>query len=174
MATASPLFDSYRSRHGARPPNLDRQRYPDEVRLITATEGLVDLTTAPINTFHQGVPPGMQVTDSINKYLWVVGPNEVPIAIEGPRPTEQLARGYLSHTNLTGGGNAHCGGELWFIDDSTVIINGASSRYAPRGASELNEVALDFKASGYRTATMGWNDETGASNRYLRGDPQWV
>src|SRR5882672_8818343 len=161
MTTASPLFDNYRSRYHARPPNLDRQQFPDEVRLITAAEGLVDLTTAPTNAFQQGVPPGMQVTDSINKYLWVIGPGEVPVAIEGPRPERQVQRGSLSHTNLTGGGNAHCGGELWFIDDSTVIINGASSRYAPRGASELNEIAVSFKACGYRTATMGWNDETG-------------
>jgi hypothetical protein len=139
-----------------------------------ADEGIGDLSMAPINPFELGVPPGMQVAESINKYLWVVTPDAVPIAVEQPKQGVKVKRGYLSHTNLTGGEPAHCGGELWFVDDSTVVINGGSSRYAPRDAGELDKIARAFKAAGYRTATMGWNDETASSFRYLRGDPQWI
>jgi len=174
MTTASPAFDNYRSVYPARPPDLARQRFADETRLLSSAEGVDDLSIAPIKLFERGVPPGMQVAESINKYLWVVAVNAVPIAIEQPRAGVTVGRGYLSHTNLTGGAAAHCGGELWFTDDSTVILNGGSSRYAPRTKAELDDIARSFKVAGYRAATMGWNDETAASFRSLRGDPQWL
>lgn len=174
MTTASPVFDPFRATYPARDPDLARQRFPDECRQLKSGEGINDLSIAPTKSFELGVPPGMQVSESIAKYLWVVAPVTVPVAIEQPRPGVVVQRGYLSHTNLTGGAPAHCGGELWFLDDSTIVLNGGSSRYAPRSAAELDSAARGFKSAGYRVATMGWNDETASSNRFLRGDPQWL
>lgn len=174
MTTTLQAFKDYRGNYCLRQPDLTNKRFDDEVRLLTVDEGLGELSCAPAKAFERGVPPGMEVTKGINKYLWVIANTEVPIAVEEPGKGTPVDRGYLSHTNLTGGASAYCGGELWFIDDSTVILNGGSSRYPPREAAELEGVAFGFKAAGYRTATMGWNSEAASSFRSLRGDPQWI
>lgn len=172
--TINDAFSTYRGRYLARDPNLASKRNVDELRLLTATEGLQDLTIAPTQSAILGIPPSLQSASGTNKYLWVVMAAAVPIATEQPKEGVSLSRGYLSHTNLTGGMVAHCGGELWFTDDSSVIINGGSGRYPPRGEAELREIASSFKTAGYRTASMGWNEETNQSFRTLRGEPQWI
>jgi hypothetical protein len=172
--TVNNAFAAYRGTYPAREPDLTTRSNDDELRLLSAEEGLRELTIAPIQSPILGIPPSLQSAAGTNKYLWVVAVSAVPIAMEQPQAGVTLSRGCLSHTNLTGGTTAHCGGELWFADDSSVIINGGSGRYPPREAAELQKIATSFKAAGYRTASMGWNDETNRSYRTLRGEPQWI
>ena len=173
MVTVSEAFRSYREHFTMRPPDLTNQRFADEIRLITPEEGLSELTPAPASAPNVGVPPGLGTAESVNKYLWVIAADGVPIALESPARVE-LQRGRLCHTNLTGGASSYCGGELYFIDQTSVVVNGGSGRYPPRSAAELEEVAVSFKAAGYRTASMGWNQETNASYRTVRGELTWL
>lgn len=174
MTTASSKFDEYRAMYPAQKPNLQRKQFDDELRPLALSEGLEELMFSAVRTYEVGTPPCDEKSKGINKYLWVVSQKSVPIALEDLRPGVVLQRGYLSHTNLTGGDEAHCGGEVWFTDQSTVIVNGGSSRYRPRSSAELEKIAASFKSAGYRTATMGWNPETAVPFRALRGDPQWI
>ncbi len=41
------------------------------------------------------------------------------------------------HTNLTGGGRAYLGGELWFTNNSEVYVSGGSGRYPPSDERQL-------------------------------------
>jgi hypothetical protein len=105
--------------------------------------------------------------------LWVIGPEKIPHALEF-LPDVAFHRGYLSHTNLTGGAPAHSGGELWFTTASSIVINGGSGRYPPRSPEELEAVAAAFKGVGFQVASMGWDEEINAPARYLRGTPNWL
>lgn len=166
-------FESYRTKHPARAPNLANQKSADELRQITTAEGLHELAPPPCATAKVGTPPKQAREGVAAKYLWVVASTSVPFALE-QLPNAQLDRGYLSHTNLTGGAQAHSGGEMWFTDPSIIIMNGGSGRYPARSADELDDVAKAFRATGYKVAHMGWDIELNAPARYLRGDPQWL
>jgi hypothetical protein len=172
--TITHSFRVYRESYPVREPHLATKRDDDELRLLNAVEGLQTLNVAPAQSPILGLPPSLQSAAGTNKYLWVVAMADVPIATERLQAGVKLSRGCLSHTNLTGGTVAHCGGELWFADDSSIIVNGGSGRYPPRDAAELEQIAISFKLAGYRTASMGWNDETNRSYRTLRGEPQWI
>ena len=84
-----------------------------------------------------------------------------------------LQSGVCKHTNLTGGEEAHCGGEVWFVSGQRLIINGASGRYPPKGMPELEEIVSAFEAAGYEVWSMGWDPETDRPARILRGGPPW-
>jgi hypothetical protein len=148
-------------------------RFPDELRQLTTAEGLEELAPPPCATAKTGTAPRKAKQAESTKYLWVAAPTTVPFALE-LLPDVELQRGRLSHTNLTGGGQAHSGGEMWFTDEAIIIMNGGSGRYPPRSADELDDVAKAFKATGYKIAHMGWDSETNKPARYLRGDPQWL
>jgi hypothetical protein len=147
--------------------------FEDELRQITLAEGFQSLTLAPNQAATIGVAPAKAKESEDTKYLWVIAADDVPLALERNN-TAKLQRGYLSHTNLTGGADAHSGGELWFTGASVLILNGGSGRYPPRSEAELEQVALAFKAMGYKVANIGWDSETDTPARYLRGDPKWV
>ena len=98
----------------------------------------------------------------------------LPAALEYPSGGTTRQRGSLTHTNLTGGADAHTGGELWFPNSITVKINGGSSRYAPRNQDELLSVARAFKAAGFKAASLGWDKETNTPLRLETGDMTWA
>jgi hypothetical protein len=157
----------------SREPDLANKRFDDELRQLTTAEGLNELQLPPYGAANIGAAPRKAREAESTKYLWVVAQSNVPFALE-MLPNVKFERGRLSHTNLTGGAPAHSGGEMWFTDPSIIIMNGGSGRYPPRSTDELDDVAKAFKAIGYKVAHMGWDTETSAPARYLRGDPQWL
>lgn len=165
-------FADYRRRFAARAPDLATKRDDDELRQISSSEGLEELASPPSSAL-TGVPPRNQGASGTAKYLWAIAPGAVPFALED-LPGARLARGRLSHTNLTGGGLAHCAGEMWFTEPSRLIINGGSGRYPPRSEAELQGVARSFKSTGFEIAHMGWDVGVNRAARYLRGDPAWL
>jgi hypothetical protein len=173
LAGSTQTFAAYRKRFPVRSPDLSRMKFEDELRQIALAEGLQSLTSAPNQAAKTGVAPTKARESEDTKYLWVIAAEDVPLALECNN-TAKLQRGYLSHTNLTGGADAHSGGELWFTDASVLILNGGSGRYPPQSEAELEQAALAFKAMGYKVANMGWDDETDTPARYLRGDPKWI
>ena len=50
----------------------------------------------------------------LQKYLWVIAATSLPFIAEYADVAKDLKRGNVSHTNLTGGLEAHTGGEVWF------------------------------------------------------------
>jgi hypothetical protein len=173
LAGTDTSFEAYRKKYASRDPDLTNKRFADELRQLTTAEGLNELAPPPCAAAKTGNPPTGAKEAESTKYLWVVAPTSVPFALE-LLPDVGLQRGRLSHTNLTGGGRAHSGGEMWFTDASIIIMNGGSGRYPPRSADELDDVARAFKAVGYKVSHMGWDKETNRPVRYLRGDPQWL
>ncbi len=166
-------FDSYRQKYSLRQPDLSKLRYKDELDLIGIGDGLSFFPPSmPVSMF--GPVPKFRNDGKERKYLWSVSPSNVPFALENGANRNKLSRGYLSHTNLTGGLPAFSGGEMWFIDDNTVVINGGSSRYLPRGVEELADVSLAMKACGFKVGHMGWNFGTKRFARFKRGEPTWV
>lgn len=166
-------LESYRKHHSSRHPDLNRMKNEDE-RLLFNDEGLVGrLEEAPAEIWAEGAPSRKRNDQGLRKFLWVVVDTDVPYAEEGGPLSAHVSRGYLSHTNLTGGGAAYCGGELWFRDARQVWVTGGSSRYAPRTAAELDAVVIGFVAAGFAVCSCGWDDETLSPARFFRGGETW-
>ena len=114
-----------------------------------------------------GAPEGQQVSIAsgpfsedqaiVGRHLWVIGPDQVPYALEACSFGKSLESAVIKHTNLTGGGSAHCGGELWFRHDSKIVINGASGRYGPTDLEALMSAARAFRDCGYEVGVVGWS-----------------
>jgi hypothetical protein len=160
-------FDNFRSQFVARTPNLAVQQFPDETEDSRNSDEVRPLTIAPAAGCAYGDPE-----DQGTKFLWLVCVKEIPAALENGELGRSMKRGRLAHTNLSGGEPAHCGGELWFRDDHSMWLNGASGRYHPRSAEELEAVAQCFRNSGYLVACCGWDEETNKAARLFR-DANW-
>lgn len=173
MASVDQAFLTYRQNFPPRAPDRTRIRSDDELRQITVEEGLRTFTVAPALGVATGAPPISSDTPTPDKYHWVIEPGRLSYALEA-LPGVSLRRGRLAHTNLTGGADAHCGGEMWFVDPCAIVFNGGSGRYPARSAQELGAIAIAFKSCGYRVANMGWDMGIDDAARYLRGNPLWM
>jgi hypothetical protein len=173
----SDFCTAHRENYPARPPVLSLMENQDELRQIDAKGGLFEFTFPPTTKIIFGEPPFSRADEHKNdssKYLWVVASEGVPGALEYHLTAKTLKRGRLAHTNLTGGADAHTAGELWFRDSATVMINGGSSRYKPRGSKELQSVAEAFKSAGYKVANLGWDEETNREWRMQTENLRWL
>jgi hypothetical protein len=135
---------------------------PDEKTLLGSAEGVVELTVAPTNVTNFGRPPINQNergNPELKTHLWVVLPDRVPTILENHPHSKNLASKRITHTNLTGGADAHCGGEFWVKDARTLYLSGASGRYGPRSAQELEKAAQAFHAAGYKVGSLGWDGD---------------
>lgn len=173
-SSASPQFDGYRDKFPVRAPDLSRKGSDDELANLTCHEDVSSLAIAPVSGFETGTPARQPRSSGTNMYLWLVAPSDVVIAIEEGAAGQSTARRRLAHTNLSGGGDAHAGGELWFKDSETVWITGGSSRYTPRSRTELESVASAFRTSGYRVCNCGWDEENDMPARFFRGQDNWL
>ena len=168
-------FREYRGDYPLRNPDLSGLVSSDETEMITIQEGLREFTLPPSREVACCPDLTENPVRNESKYLWIVGANNVPFAIEVLEGRVRPSRGYLTHTNLTGGDPAHSGGELWFHDENSIIINGGSGRYPPRDEAELETIARSFKKAGYQVASMGWDTELGRPARYRRGSVvEWI
>lgn len=146
----------------------------DELTRLSSDDGVLELSDAPAQRFESGSPPVGRFGNGQKKYLWVVATRGCPSILEEGPAAAGLSRGAVSHSNLTGGDEAHAGGELWFNDDSSIWLSGGSSRYVPRDERELEHVANCFRAAGYLVASFGWDQEVAGPVRFLRGEAQWA
>lgn len=85
-------------------------------------------------------------------YLWVLKDNQIRMIREAT--PLQCGRGHASHPNLTGGGEAIIGGELWFLKKDNgeveVHMNLDSGRYTVRDVpTQFPEVMKLFECVGY-------------------------
>ena len=171
---ASPFFSRYRSTFEAREPNLERQKHEDELTDVSGRDDVVSLTVAPIAGARCGTPPRKPRSSGDQMHLWLVGTEDVLVALEEGPSGKSTSRGRLAHTNLSGGRPAHAGGELWFRDEASLWLTGGSSRYPPRSKEELDAIVEGFRSSGYNVCSCGWAEDIAAPARFFRGPEQWL
>jgi len=166
-------IDHFRKIYPARPPRPNAIKNKDELRQLTSDEGLEEFD---INLGAKAVKGELPVSHPTqNPYLWVIGMERVPAILEAAEIGKSLESKIVKHTNLTGGEDAHCGGEVWFIEDRKIIISGSSGRYGPdrNDGEKLANAAHVFKEQGYEVAHLGM-DESGFPSILLVGDPEWM
>ena len=166
-------FKAYRERFSARPYLKERVSNDGELVRLEPTDGVQEFPS--IENPETGSPPSLGTEKGRNTYLWVVLPDSAPIILEDSPSSQNLQSKRITHTNLTGGADAHAGGELWFYgDSSTILFSGASGRYQPRNPEELTMVGAAFKACGYVVGSLGWDADRARPFRNLRGTPDWL
>ena len=168
-AALTAVLESYRATWPVRNCDRSRVRSADELRDTSQHAQVSSLSVAPADPWAPGQPPSGGFGNGERKFLWVVCALNVPYAMEeGELGATITGRGKLSHTNLTGGGTAHCGGELWFDSASKLWLTGGSGRYPPRSAAELEAVERALRAAGYDVISAGWSEELGCPARFFR------
>jgi len=142
---------------------------------MAGSDGLMEWVDGPIASSRQLLEAPM-VTPSMeaDRHLWAVRIDDVVHAREDCLFGQPNASGVIKHTNLTGGADAFASGELLFISEHVVVINGKSRRYGPRCASEMTAVAKAFRNSGYEVWSMGYDAEAGVPYPFVGVTPELV
>lgn len=166
-------FDDFREKYHARLPNQCKIKNQDELLLMPEAEGKHSFYEQTIINVQQSHLP-RDFNDRGNVHLWVIAKNDVPFALELSDWARKLESGRLKHTNLTGGAESHCGGELWFIEPNSIIVGGSSGRYGPKNEQELQDAASAFAACNYKVACMGFDEDTGQPLTVIVGEPEWL
>jgi hypothetical protein len=150
----------------------------DELKQMTSADGMMDLPAAPADSGQLQVVTQLPDTESAAanaRYLWVVRSDDLPLALEECSWGKSLESGTIKHSNLTGGAPAHSGGEIWFCDERTIIVNADSGRYGADSPQELEDFVAALRDCGYRVASMGFDIENRTKpNSVLIGDPVWL
>ena len=102
-------------------------------------------------------------------FLWVILKDKIKIVNEQANFAKRLKLKKMKHTNMTGGSKAYGGGEMWFIGNKDIVVNGCSGRYGPNSEDELNNLVDIIKASGWHIKSLGWDSEIGRPVKFPRG-----
>ena len=59
---------------------------------------------------------------------------------------------------------------MWFetATSTRIYVNGASGRYGPTSAEQLEDVIHVFRGLGYDVVSFGWDHDAGKAHRVLR------
>lgn len=145
----------------------------DQVKQMNPLDGLQQWTDGP-GLVERPSPPLLDRNQTQAARLWVVREDDVAHAEEHCNFGTSLESGVIKHTNLTGGKAAYSGGELLFIDEKTIVVNGCSGRYGPRSKTELHQAVLAFAESGYGVWSMGFDEETNRPSGFIGTYPEWI
>lgn len=159
VALVRAAFDMIRQRYGPpREPQL-QLRHPSERDAMTLADGVVELIDGPGSaaTAPRTLKPLDPVAADGAARVWAVRADDVVHAPKHCAFGRARPAGEVKHTNLTAGGIAFTAGELIFVDDATIVVNGDSGRYGTRNATEMQDVAIAFKQSGYTVYSMGYD-----------------
>ena len=119
---------------------------------------------APAQNVGGGKPPYPTVEGAYT-YLWVIDHRGIPYVLDEDR--QDLDGERPKHTNLTRGGNAYVGGEMWFKTGYSMWVSGNSGRYGPRCRALLEDSVDVFRSYGYEVQSLGWDDEANRPNLFL-------
>ena len=164
---ADDAVEAFLERYPLRPYRLTRSDGADfppvELEPVTVEDGLWYLDEVPAQP-PLGSPRRSDDSHGENCHLWVIDARGRPCISEAP--LERLASGKrLKHTNLTGGGEASIGGEVWFGEKPLIYLSGSSGRYPPRNEEHLKDAEALFRAVGFDVMALGWDSETGKPRR---------
>jgi hypothetical protein len=171
---ASPKFDLYREKFIFRDADLTRMQYEDEIADVCSNADVFSVTIAPMDCYEIGQPPKVPRSSGSNMHLWLVRRDDVVTVLEKGASGLSTQRQRLAHTNLCGSDAAHCGGELWFRDGSSIWLTGGSSRFPPRNQEELGAIVDTFRVCGYSVCSCGWDEENDQPARFFRGKETWL
>lgn len=160
MGLVMQVLDDFRSRYDLRPPGFIHNR-----REAMQLAGLRLLGPAPATDISVGTPPSSRADEKTNRYLWVIDERGVPYIIESCNAA--IGHELPKHTNLTGGGDAYMGGEMWFSSTVSIFVSGGSGRYPPLDERQLEEATGVFNAFGYNVTSLGWDENAGCALRLL-------
>lgn len=164
----TPELRAFWEKYQPHPPTLTPGYKSHELIQLTDADGVRELGYAPAQDVRFGKPPSTATRDdSMKCYIWIIDRRGIPYIFEQPLPN--LNDCLPKHTNLTGGGQAHIGGELWFADEESIFLSGGSSRYKPRNVTHLNDAVGVFKSYGYRVTSLGWDYSRGRARRDYDG-----
>ncbi|HUT54073.1 MAG TPA: hypothetical protein VM658_11845 [bacterium] len=137
------------------------------MRKLTSSDGVKLLTAPPASVSERRIP--MKSGDP-GCHLWVIDQSGIPYILEHALVTRPLQSGRVTHTNLTGGAPASCGGEIWFdpADEVLVYINGCSGRYGPDNSRKLEDAVEVVRQLGYNVPSFGWDSDADKPAKVLR------
>jgi hypothetical protein len=177
MSDKSKAFDDLRAHVGeARHPPAQLIANKDQTVQMNQEHGLQvwqdrEKVTSESSSISKA-PPEITPAMLAQQHLWVVRQDDVVHALEKCEFGLTLESKVIKHTNLTGGAAAYCGGELLFLNEKTVVINGCSGRYGPRSEEEMLLAAKAFSNSGYKVWHMGYDDEADRPIPFIGVKPQ--
>lgn len=153
MKSYNQILDGFRRNYQLRPPRRKKDHTKNQYVGLNKRDGLKTLQQAPTTKVDYGTSPKSSSDNGTNTYLWVI--NERGVFYIKEVRIKRIGDAEPKHSNLTGGGKAYLGGEMWFESDTTLWINGRSGRYPPESAAQLNEAVRVFKSLGYRVHLLG-------------------
>ena len=136
---------------------------------MNEADGLLLLNEVP-SDIRRGQPRRSDEDNGEHCYLWVIDTRGRPCISEAP--LQRLGSERLHHTNLTGGGQASIGGEIWFGEPHRVYLSGSSGRYPPSDPVHLEEAEHLFREVGFEVVALGWDEETNRPQRVWHGVEQ--
>ena len=157
-------LDAFRGRHALRSPQRPSD-FDHETIQIEAEQGFRLLGLAPARSVSFGCPPASRTEPGANRYLWVIDERGIPYILE--EPLAAICSNLPKHTNLTGGGRAYLGGEMWFSSPMEMYVSGGSGRYPPVDRRQLEDAVQVLRSFGYEVDSLGWDDGTGMARRRL-------
>jgi len=157
---------AYTSLYPPQPPAKPADA-PDANRQLLPVDGVGTLPGC-VETMVPAERPGQRAA----RHLWVIVPDAVPIILEiapGVQPPP-LSLGVAKHSNLTGGGPASCGGELWLdsADNRKLYANGGSGRYPPKTPKQLDDAMEVLSSYGFAVISAGWSEDNDCAERVFR------
>ena len=147
-------------------PGIDRYR-ESELAPVGDDDGMMRLNEIP-KAPPLGEPRRSHQESGRNCHLWVIDERGRVGISESPIP--RLGSGKLHHTNLTGGGKASLGGEIWFASPEQIYLSGSSGRYPPVGPNHLEEAEQLFRDVGFEVIALGWDEEVNQPQRVWKQD----
>jgi hypothetical protein len=166
---------AYRAQYPVKPMQRAEDN-AEQLRQMLATDGMHDLPSPPAQAaqFPQiESVPRTRPDAPTGRHLWVIRPTDMPAALEACAWGQTLESGCIKHSNLTGGEDAHSGGEMWFSKDDHVAINAASGRYGAQSEEEFDLIVDALRRAGYYVASTGFDIDNHVPNRIFVGDPEW-
>ena len=160
MAGPTEELDCFKARY-----SLERSRREADLDERVEVSGEKFLSRTPASSVLLGYPPGgrSEGNRGVNRYLWVIDLRGIVYILEAME--DESGRTVLKHTNLTMGGLAYMGGEMWFKTESSLWVSGGSGRYPPVSEVQLEDAVKVFRSYGYGVESLGWGPS--GANRFL-------
>ena len=165
--SSAQVLGEFLRRYPPEAPSIPSDAPPQDFQL-TPKHGLRILSPAPATDILAGAPPTSRFNSKC-RYLWVIDQRGIPHIIE--ECLDILNKTLPKHTNLTGGGNACMGGEMWFASNSSLYVSGGSGRYPAADSQQLNAAVEVFESLGYKVMSLGWDEVAGFPKRHWEGGP---
>lgn len=161
---------NYEKNNKRKLPNLLTLQYEDELKQLKWKHGVRRFP--PSKKIIKKSKTSITNCEKTTPFLWVALKDKIKIITEKTNSTWILTLKKAKHTNITGGGKAHAGGELWFIDNDSIVVTFSSGRYGPSSESELIRMSSFMQkclqSIKYSAKILGWDSGIGRPTKYPR------